>query len=170
MDELNHACNFRSHFIHQLIANAHLLKASDAVDIPALCTQELLEGYQMEGVIACATAVLERTFSFVRDNIINVTAIIEHMEANGGKLEIRLLKTLNKATRKETSGPYMFSVGNWGEETASYKISIASRGEKNTVDIVTSAQALLKIYIYIERELCLLLIYRLQRHLCHVLV
>ncbi|KIK13424.1 hypothetical protein PISMIDRAFT_18014 [Pisolithus microcarpus 441] len=119
-------------------------EVSDALDIPALHTQELLEGYQMDGVIALATAALEHAFSFVRDDIINVKSIIEHMETNGGKLEIRLPKTLNKATGRETSGPYMFSVSNWGEETASYKISIASRGDENTIDVIASAQTLLK--------------------------
>ncbi|KAI6013171.1 hypothetical protein PISMIDRAFT_10964 [Pisolithus microcarpus 441] len=144
MDEPNHARNFHSHFILQLVANAHLSKVSDALDIPALHTQELLEGYQMDSVIALATAALKHAFSFVRDDIINVKSIIEHMEMNGGKLEIRLPKTLNKATGRETSGPYMFSVSNWGEETASYKISIASRGDENTIDVIASAQTLLK--------------------------
>ncbi|KAI6037329.1 hypothetical protein PISMIDRAFT_47588, partial [Pisolithus microcarpus 441] len=140
MDEPNHARNFCSHFILQLVANAHLSKVSDALDIPALHTQELLEGYHMDSVIALATAALEHTFSFVRDDIINVKSIIEHMETNGRKLEIRLPKTLNKATGRETSGPYMFSVSNWGEETASYKISIVSRGDENTIDVITFAQ------------------------------
>ncbi|KAI6043439.1 hypothetical protein EDC04DRAFT_2600111 [Pisolithus marmoratus] len=117
MDEPNHTHNICSHFILQLIANAHLSKDSDTVDIPTLCTWELLEGYWMDGVITLATAALEHAFSFVRDGIIDIKAIIKHMEANGSKLEIRLLEMLNKATRKETSGPYMFSVSNWGKVT-----------------------------------------------------
>ena len=50
------------------------------------------------------------------------------MNTPDGKMKIKLPKTLNKSTRKETSTPYQFSASNWSVGTTSYQLSVKRRG------------------------------------------
>ncbi|KIJ57930.1 hypothetical protein HYDPIDRAFT_46803, partial [Hydnomerulius pinastri MD-312] len=74
----------------------------------------------MEGVIALCAAAVERAVEFIADRLIDVDEVLASMADNGGKMRIKLPKVLNKATGKETSGPFMFSVSNWGTQTLAY--------------------------------------------------
>ena len=50
---------------------------------------------------------------FIHDGIIDVEQVLlEMMDTPNGKMKIKLPKTLNKSTRKETSTPYQFSASN----------------------------------------------------------
>lgn len=84
---------------------------------------------------------LERTFTLVRDGVIDVQDAVNEMAEKKGK--ITLPKTLNKATGNMSKGTSMFSMGNWGNETKSYAVSVTKKGAENTADIITSAYALL---------------------------
>lgn len=62
------------------------------------------------------------------------------LEANDGKMKIRLPKTLNKATGHETTTPYQFSVQKWNSHTNSYKQSIERRGPVFTCQVFAEVQ------------------------------
>ncbi|KIJ67661.1 hypothetical protein HYDPIDRAFT_165537 [Hydnomerulius pinastri MD-312] len=85
--------------------------------------------------------VLERAVQFIMDGTINVKQILADMaESPEGKMKVMLPKVLNKATGRETSGPYMFSSTNWGGNTAGYRESIFKRGAGFTRDMIAAAQ------------------------------
>lgn len=84
---------------------------------------------------------LERSFTLVRDGVINVHDAVKEMAEKKGK--ITLPRSLNKATGNMSKGTAMFSMGNWGSETQSYAVAVTKKGSDNTADIITSAYALL---------------------------
>ena len=145
---------YKSSFLQQLIASAHLSAIIDHTDVPALGTDELTKGKNTEGLIVlCVIAVsisfidsfrcstrlwqLERALTFIRDDIINVDDVLASLAS--GKFAVKLPKVLNKATGKESSGQYQFSYQNWRDQVEDYKSSIKTRTEDEIKDIIAFA-------------------------------
>ena len=77
---------------------------------------------------------------FIHDNVIDVKQVLtEMLESGDGKMKVRLLKVINKATGHESTTLYQFSSQNWNSKTTAYKLSINRRGPKFIQDVFTEA-------------------------------
>lgn len=76
---------------------------------------------------------------FIKDGTIDVEQVLTDMAENPeGKMKFTLPKVLNRATGRETTGPFMFSAANWGGDTASYQESIIKKGAAFISDTVAA--------------------------------
>ncbi|KAG9309275.1 hypothetical protein JVU11DRAFT_10759 [Chiua virens] len=128
--------NFRAPFIVDVVAIAHLSKTSGAVGILSLRTEKLQQGYDMEGVVALATAALERAFMLYRDSKVFVREAVKEL---AGKKKVTLHKTLNKATGTLSKQDLLFSHVNWGKLTDGYTNALIKKGPENTAEIIQTA-------------------------------
>ncbi|KAG1858511.1 hypothetical protein F4604DRAFT_1684917 [Suillus subluteus] len=130
-DNISQDTAYLSVFVLQMITSTHLSAIIDHADVPTLHTDELALGKGMDGVIVpCVVTVIK-----VKDVLTSMTT---------SKSGVKLLKMLNKMTGKMSSGNYKFSFVNWHEETESYMKSIGSRNEETKLNIILSAQKLMK--------------------------
>lgn len=60
------------------------------------------------------------------------------------KRKLRMPKTFNPATSKDSTIQNAFSIGNWGDVTAAYVISVRAKGDIFMKDLVSTACKLLK--------------------------
>jgi len=58
-----------------------------------------------------------------------------------GKMKVKLLKVLNKATGRVTSSTFQFSAINWNSNTTAYQESIHKRGQAFVRAMFTAMQA-----------------------------
>ncbi|KIK92861.1 hypothetical protein PAXRUDRAFT_791077 [Paxillus rubicundulus Ve08.2h10] len=138
-DNVSPSRAYRSNFMLELLTSAYLSMVSGAINIPQWETKELLAGKDMESVIALCAVAVEHAVEFISDRLIDVDEVLASMADNGGKMWIKLPKVLNKATGKETSGPFMFSVSNWGTQTLAYRSSLVTKGPMFVHETITAA-------------------------------
>ncbi|KAG6375962.1 hypothetical protein JVT61DRAFT_2840 [Boletus reticuloceps] len=110
------------------------------VEVKGWNLKQLTLGKNGCGVIAIAAAALEHAIEFVCDGVIDVEQVLLEMDAPNGKMKVKLLKTLNKATGREMLMPYQFSASNWSVGTANYKVSVKRRGPEFICSIFAEAQ------------------------------
>ncbi|KIJ62071.1 hypothetical protein HYDPIDRAFT_30622 [Hydnomerulius pinastri MD-312] len=132
---------FRSDFLIELLASTHLSNIAGFVEVPGWKTRELASGKDAEGIIAIASAALERAVQFIADGTISVEEVLAEMaESPDGKMKIKLPRVLNKATGRESTSVYQFSGVNWGGNTVGYKEAIAKRGRAFVLSTFAAAQ------------------------------
>ncbi|KAG1719918.1 uncharacterized protein EDB91DRAFT_1351777 [Suillus paluster] len=119
-DVIDKMRTFQSAFMLQLIATGHLHTTTSHADVLALNTDTLV----VNGI-----GSLEHTLRLINNNVINIEDVLAAPPAQC-KLMLKTPKVLNKATGKETSTAYAFSVNNWGSATNSFLKSGSSEGEK----------------------------------------
>ncbi|KAN0101262.1 hypothetical protein V8E55_001246 [Tylopilus felleus] len=134
---------FCSAFLLELIARTHILiTASDFVEIPGWDLRAVAAGKHGAGVIAIAAAALERAINLIAQRIIIVENVLAEWGANtDSRNKIKLPKTTNPLTGRESSGPYQFSAANWAVDTAAYKESIKNRNALFICATFAAAQA-----------------------------
>ncbi|KAG6371004.1 hypothetical protein JVT61DRAFT_10724 [Boletus reticuloceps] len=118
----------------------HFSDISGYIEVKGWNTEQLGLGKNRGGVIAIAAAA--RAVEFIRDGVIDIEQVLVDMiDAPDGKMKVKLPKTLNKATGRETSTPYQFSASNWSVGTANYKLSVERRGPKFVRSVFAEAQS-----------------------------
>ncbi|KAG1883444.1 hypothetical protein F4604DRAFT_1677762 [Suillus subluteus] len=160
-DVIDKTKTFQSAFMLQLVATGHLHATTGHADVPALNTDALVVNGIGSVIGICAAAAshfffllllednanllvqLERALRLINDNVINVEDVLAAPPAQR-KLMLKTPKALNKATGKETSTVYAFSVSNWGSATNSFSKSARLKGKNLTKDITSMARKLLK--------------------------
>jgi len=80
----------------------------------------------------------------IRDGVIDVNADTLDMGPTQMKRKLRTPKTLNKATGKESTTEYAFSISNWGPATAAFLQSVHKKSANTVLDITSTARMLLK--------------------------
>ncbi|KAF8120062.1 hypothetical protein EV363DRAFT_1192874, partial [Boletus edulis] len=133
-DSLEQKGLYRSALLLELVARTHLLVTmSEFADIPGWDLRAVTAGKNGAGVIALAAAA---------GNIV-VEDVLANWDANAdSRNKIKLPKTTNPLTGRDSSGPYQFSAANWASDTAAYKQSIQKRGAAFIHDTFKAAQAL----------------------------
>ena len=85
---------------------------------------------------------LERAINLIAQRIIIVENVLAEWGANtNSRNKIKLPKTTNPLTGRESSGPYQFSAANWAVDTAAYKESIKNRNAPFICATFVAAQA-----------------------------
>ncbi|KAF9222236.1 hypothetical protein BS17DRAFT_839272 [Gyrodon lividus] len=133
---------FRSTFLLELIGSTHLSNITGFVEVPRWDVQGMAREKNGEGIIAMASAALERAVKFIAQGTIDVEQVLADM-ANGpdSKMKIKLPKVLNKLTGHESSAPFQFLATNWNGDTAAYREAIQKRGQAFACSVFTAAQA-----------------------------
>ncbi|KIM51398.1 hypothetical protein SCLCIDRAFT_33465 [Scleroderma citrinum Foug A] len=104
---------YRSTFLLELIATAHLSSIAACVHVPGWDTQAMATGKNGEGVIAMVSAALEHAIKFIVDGTIDVEQVLKDMANNAdGKMKVKLPKVLNRAMGRVTSSAFQFSAVN----------------------------------------------------------
>ncbi|KAG1743746.1 uncharacterized protein EDB91DRAFT_1081114 [Suillus paluster] len=113
--------------IHSLLlGTAHLNTISGYVEVPDLDTHTLATGAtKMLGIIAICAAAIERALGMFANKNLKVKDILA--SSARGKLVIKLLKVLNKVTRKMINALFLFSAARWAKVTTSFIKSISSK-------------------------------------------
>ncbi|KIK80691.1 hypothetical protein PAXRUDRAFT_157995, partial [Paxillus rubicundulus Ve08.2h10] len=135
---------FRSAFILQLLATAHVHSTVGYADVPALDTERLAACGITAALSACAAAIKHSLIcicdgAFVTEDVLS--------EATGSQFKhgkARMLKSLNVATGKESTTRYAFSMANWEDSTLPYVQSISTRGDNDLQTIMAMARTILK--------------------------
>ncbi|KAF8837066.1 hypothetical protein BDN67DRAFT_1014158 [Paxillus ammoniavirescens] len=141
-DSLQEEGMYHSTFLLELIASTHLSNIVGFVEVPGWDVWGMASGKNSEGVIAMASAALERAVKFIAKGTINVEQVLADMaNSPDGKMKIKLPKVLNKHTGCKTSAPFQFSSANWNSDTAAYQESIRKRGQAFVHSVCTAAQA-----------------------------
>ncbi|KAG1906309.1 uncharacterized protein F5891DRAFT_975718 [Suillus fuscotomentosus] len=143
MENLDLMQAFRSPFMLQLFATAHLHAILGHVEVPALKTY-VLSIVGMTGVIGICAASLERAIKRLRVNAIDIDVDTLDLGPAQMKRKLRTLKTFNKATGKDSTTENAFSINNWGSVTASYVVAIKAKGDDYMRTTTLTAQKLLK--------------------------
>ncbi|KAF9227238.1 hypothetical protein BS17DRAFT_454989 [Gyrodon lividus] len=133
---------FRSTFLLELIGSTHLSNITGFVEVPGWDVQGMARGENGEGILAMASAALERAVKFITKGTIDVEQVLADM-ANGpdSKMKIKLPKVLNKLTGHESSAPFQFLATNWNGDTAAYREAIQKRGQAFACSVFAAAQA-----------------------------
>ncbi|KAG1892812.1 hypothetical protein F4604DRAFT_1564694, partial [Suillus subluteus] len=127
-DEIDKKETFRSTFVRELLATAHLSRILGHADVPALNTDRLAQS-GIAGALGLCAVSLERAFDLIKDSIVS----IDHLEdtdipATSRKTRFKTPKTLNKVTGKETSTEHAFSVVKWGSKTTAFICAAQKKG------------------------------------------
>ncbi|KAG1897369.1 uncharacterized protein F5891DRAFT_982751 [Suillus fuscotomentosus] len=143
MENLDPMQAFRSPFMLQLFATAHLHAILGHVEVPALKTY-VLSVVRMTGVIGICAASLKRTIKRLRVNAIDID--VDTLDLGPAQMKRKLWtpKTFNKATGKDSTTENAFSINNWGSVTASYVVAIKAKGDDYMRTTTLTAQKLLK--------------------------
>ncbi|KAG2353225.1 hypothetical protein BDR07DRAFT_1496672 [Suillus spraguei] len=114
-EKIDKAETFRSAFVQELLATAHLAQIIGHTNVPALDTDTLVES-GITGALGLCAVSLEHAFSLVAED----TITINNPEAPtaGQRVHLRTPKSLNKITGKETGTEHTFSFAKWGPKTA----------------------------------------------------
>ncbi|KAG1803412.1 uncharacterized protein BJ212DRAFT_1487013 [Suillus subaureus] len=143
MDNLDAMQTFQSPFMLQLFATAHLHSIVGHAHVTVLKTDVLaLTG--MQGVIALCTTSLERAIKWLHKGTVDIDAHTPDVGPAQMKCKLRMPKTFNPATGKDSTIQNAFSIGNWGDVTAAYIISVRAKGDIFMKDLVSTACKLLK--------------------------
>ncbi|KAG2145170.1 hypothetical protein DEU56DRAFT_732261, partial [Suillus clintonianus] len=102
---------FRSAFVQELLASAHLSRIAGHANVPALDTDTLAESGIIGALGLCAVS-LERAFTLIAENTVAID--VPDAPAVGRKARLKTPKTLNRATGKESGTEHAFSVAKWG--------------------------------------------------------
>ncbi|KAG1904328.1 uncharacterized protein F5891DRAFT_977190 [Suillus fuscotomentosus] len=143
MENLDPMQAFRSPFMLQLFATAHLHAILGHVEVPALKTY-VLSVVGMTGVIGICAASLERAIKRLRVNAIDIDVDTLDLGPAQMKRKLRTPKTFNKATGKDSTTENAFSINNWGSVTASYVVAIKAKGDDYMRTTTLTARKLLK--------------------------
>ncbi|KAG1901073.1 uncharacterized protein F5891DRAFT_1187771 [Suillus fuscotomentosus] len=143
-DNIDKTETFRSVFVQELLATAHLSRILGHADVPVLNTRNLIKHGFFRALGLCAVS-LEHTFSLLADN----TVTIDHEDHLGlpitaRRAHLKTPKTLNKATGKETVSEHPFSIAKWKSKTDTFICVAAKKGEAATELTVSMAWKLLK--------------------------
>ncbi|KAG2099904.1 uncharacterized protein F5147DRAFT_655738 [Suillus discolor] len=143
MENLDLMQAFRSPFMLQLFATAHLHAILGHVEVPALKTY-VLSVVGMTGVIGICAASLERAIKCLRVNAIDIDVDTLDPGPAQMKRKLRTPKIFNKATSKDSTTENAFSINNWGSVTASYVVAIEAKGDDYMRTTTLTARKLLK--------------------------
>ncbi|KAF9243070.1 hypothetical protein BU15DRAFT_59949 [Melanogaster broomeanus] len=144
LDKLVKSEAFRSVFILQLLATVHIHSTIGHANILALDTEKLASCGITGALSVCATAI-ERSLICIHDGaFVTEDILTEATQLQLKHLKVKTPKSLNEATRKETTTKYAFSVANWEDSTLSYLQSISGRGDSDLQIITSMARTILK--------------------------
>ncbi|KAG1724865.1 hypothetical protein EDB19DRAFT_1834016 [Suillus lakei] len=117
-----------SPFVLQLLGTAHLNAINGYVEVPELNTH-MFATCGMSHVIAVSAAAIEHALTMFVKNDLKVKQVLA--STSKCKLNIKLLKVLNRTTRKMSNAPFLFSTAHWAKATASFNKSISSKPAGN---------------------------------------
>ncbi|KAG1738089.1 uncharacterized protein EDB91DRAFT_1082851 [Suillus paluster] len=131
-DDIDKSATFHSAFVQELLVTAHLSQILGHADVTVLNTDGLIK-HGFVGALGLCAVSLERAFSLLADN----TVTIVHEDNSGlpitaWRAHLKMPKTFNKATGKETVSEHTFICG------------AAKKGEASTELTVSMAWKLLK--------------------------
>ncbi|KAG1806709.1 uncharacterized protein HD556DRAFT_1303115 [Suillus plorans] len=135
---------FRSPFMIQLFATAHLHSIVGHAHVTAIKTDVLAAGSGMAGVLALCATSLERAVKCLGAGAIDIDVDILDMRPAQLKRKLRTPKTLNKWTGNYSTTEHAFSINNWGSVTEAYLASVKKKGDIFLRDMISTAQKLLK--------------------------
>ncbi|KAI6140533.1 hypothetical protein BKA82DRAFT_160469 [Pisolithus tinctorius] len=139
LDATNLAHAYRSHFILQLFAHAHLRPCIGCPDIPGLGTNAMKK-YAVRGALSLCTAALERAIWLFQRGEVQVD---DQMSTHGMRATAKTPLKLNKVSGKESSSALAFSEQNWGTSTRDYHASISKHNNAAMSEIVAMAHTLI---------------------------
>ncbi|KAG1849691.1 hypothetical protein DFJ58DRAFT_729475 [Suillus subalutaceus] len=134
---------FRSPFMIQLFATAHLHSTVGHAYVATIKT-DVLAASGMAGVLALCATSLECAVKCLGTGAIDIDADILDMRPAQLKRKLRTPKTLNKCTGNYSTTEHAFSINNWGSVTEAYLASIKKKGDIFLRDTILTAQKLLK--------------------------
>ncbi|KAG1805293.1 hypothetical protein EV424DRAFT_1579442 [Suillus variegatus] len=146
---------FRSPFMIQLFATAHLHSIVGHAHVTAIKTDVLAAGSGMAGVLALCATSLKRAVKCLGAGAIDIDVDILDMCPAQLKRKLRTPKTLNKWTGNYSTTDVLlgclvrvtkhaFSINNWGSVTEAYLASVKKKGDIFLRDMISTAQKLLK--------------------------
>ncbi|KAG2152690.1 hypothetical protein DEU56DRAFT_727716, partial [Suillus clintonianus] len=135
---------FRSPFVQELLATAHLAKILGHADVPVLRTDSLVKNGFIGALGLCAVS-LERAFTLLADSTVTLDSEENsELPINVRKARLKTPKTFNKATGKETTSEHAFSVAKWSSKTAAFVCGAKKKGTAATELTVSMAWKVLK--------------------------
>ncbi|KAG1878455.1 hypothetical protein C8R48DRAFT_768014 [Suillus tomentosus] len=143
MDNIDTMQAFRSPFMLQLFATAHLHSIIGYAEVTALKT-DVLASIGMADVLGICAASLERAIKCLSDGAINIDSDALDMCPAQRKRKLRTPRTFNKATGNHSTTEHAFSINNWGSVTTSYVTGVKKKGESFLRETTSMARKLLK--------------------------
>ncbi|KAG1864576.1 hypothetical protein C8R48DRAFT_773092 [Suillus tomentosus] len=134
---------FRSPFMIQLFATAHLHSIVGHAHVTTIKT-DVLAASGMAGVLALCATSLECAVKCLGAGAIDIDVDILDMRPAQLKRKLHTLKTLNKWTGNYSTTEHTFSINNWGSVTEAYLASVKKKGDIFLKDMISTAQTLLK--------------------------
>ncbi|KAF8441011.1 hypothetical protein L210DRAFT_873627, partial [Boletus edulis BED1] len=132
-------------FFSKLDEDVNIREAANYLGSEYRFLREDTDSLEQKGLYRSALLLelLERAVNLIAEGNIVVEDVLANWDANAdSRNKIKLPKTTNPLTGRDSSGPYQFSAANWASDTAAYKQSIQKRGAAFIHDTFKAAQAL----------------------------